>query len=120
MITTDHKDNRINVTVFGEFTLADYKEFEEVVNYKVRFEGPVNLFFDLREMSGVTVDMALEEIRFARAHAHDFTRIAILTDDQWVTWSAWLSQMFIDAEVRAFEDVDDAEAWISGIESPVA
>jgi hypothetical protein len=45
-------------------------------------------------MSGFTVDMALEEIRFARAHAHDFARIAILTRDQWIAWSAWLSQMF--------------------------
>ncbi|WP_298623328.1 STAS/SEC14 domain-containing protein [uncultured Zoogloea sp.] len=120
MITTDQKESRVNLTVFGEFTLADYKEFEEVVNYKVRFEGPVSLFFDLREMSGFTIDMALEEIRFARAHAHDFARIAILTDDQWVAWSAWLSKIFVDADVRVFEDVDDAEAWLSGIESPVA
>ncbi len=120
MITTDQNDNRVNLTVFGEFTLADYKEFEEIVNYKVQFEGPVNLFFDLREMSGFTVDMALEEIRFARAHAQDFARIAILTDDQWVTWSAWLSQMFVDATVRVFEDADDAEAWLTGAESPVA
>ena len=120
MITTDQKESRVNLTVFGEFTLADYKEFEEVVNYKVKFEGPVSLLFDLREMSGFTIDMALEEIRFARAHAHDFARIAILTDDQWVTWSAWLSKIFVDADVRVFEDVDDAEAWITGIESPVA
>lgn len=120
MITTDQKESRVNLTVFGEFTLADYKEFEEVVNYKVKFEGPVSLFFDLREMSGFTIDMALEEIRFARAHAHDFARIAILTDDQWVAWSAWLSKIFVDADVRVFEDADDAEAWISGIESPVA
>ena len=120
MITTDQKENRVNLTVLGEFTLADYKEFEEIVNYKVRFEGPVSLFFDLREMSGFTVDMALEEIRFARAHAHDFARIAILTDDQWITWSAWLSQIFIDAKVRVFEDADDAEAWLAGVESPVA
>lgn len=120
MITTDQKESRVNLTVFGEFTLADYKEFEEVVNYKVKFEGPVSLFFDLREMSGFTIDMALEEIRFARAHAHDFARIAILTDDQWVAWSAWLSKIFVDADVRVFEDVDDAEAWLGGIESPVA
>lgn len=120
MITTDQKESRVNLTVFGEFTLADYKEFEEVVNYKVKFEGPVSLFFDLREMSGFTIDMALEEIRFARAHAHDFARIAILTDDQWVTWSAWLSQIFIDAKVRVFEDPADAEAWLAGVESPVA
>ena len=49
MITTDHKENRVNVTVLGEFTLADYKEFEELVNFKVKFEGPVNLLFDLRQ-----------------------------------------------------------------------
>jgi hypothetical protein len=39
----------VNVTVLGEFTLADYKEFEEVINFKVKFEGPVDLLFDLRE-----------------------------------------------------------------------
>jgi hypothetical protein len=120
MITTVNNESRVNVTVFGEFTLADYKEFEEIANYKVKFEGPVSLFFDLREMSGFTVDMALEEIRFARAHAHDFARIAILTDDQWITWSAWLSKFFVDADVRVFEDIDDAEAWLGGIETPVA
>jgi len=120
MITTDHQENRVNLTLFGEFTLADYKEFEEIVNYKVRFEGLVNLFIDLREMSGFTVDMALEEIRFARAHSHDFARIAVVTDDQWVSWSAWLSQIFIDAKVRVFEDINDAEAWLAGVESSVA
>lgn len=120
MITTDHKEGRVNITVFGEFTLTDYKEFEELFNYKVQFEGPVSLFFDLREMSGFTMDMALEEIRFARAHAHDFVRIAVLTDDQWITWSAWLAQIFVDAEVRVFEDPDDAEAWLNGLEAPVA
>lgn len=120
MITTDQKENRVNLTVFGEFTVADYKEFEEIVDYKIKFEGPVSLLFDLREMSGFTIDMALEEIRFARAHAQDFARIAIVTDDQWVTWSAWLSKRFVEASVRVFEDLDDAEAWLSGIESPVA
>ncbi|MDD3353947.1 STAS/SEC14 domain-containing protein [Zoogloea sp.] len=119
MITTSHLEGRVNVTVLGEFTLADYKEFEEVFNYKVKFEGPVSLFFDLREMSGFTVDMALEEIRFAREHAHDFTRIAILTDDQWITWSAWLSQLFVDADVQVFSDAEDADSWISGIATPV-
>ena len=116
MITTDTQESRINVTVLGEFTLADFKEFEEVV---MKLESTVDLFVDLREMNGFTVDMALEEIRFARAHSSDFARIAILSDDQWITWSAWLSQTFVNAKVRVFEDADDAEAWLSGIESPV-
>ena len=47
MIVTDQEPGRVNVAVFGEFSLADYKEFEEAVNYKVKFEGPVDLLVDL-------------------------------------------------------------------------
>jgi hypothetical protein len=116
MISIDHGPNLIAVTVFGEFTLADYKEFEELVNFKVKFEGAVNLLFDLREMAGFTLDVAWEEIKFSRQHADDFGRIAILTRDQWITWSAWLSQMFVHAEIRVFDDETEARDWLEEAE----
>lgn len=116
MITTDNRAKLITVSVFGEFTLSDYKEFEELVNYKVRFEGPVDLLFDLRQMVGFTLDVAWEEIKFSRSHAHDFRRIAVLTEDQWLTWSAWVSQLFVDAEVQVFVDEEDARAWLEAAE----
>jgi hypothetical protein len=117
MIVTDHKDKLVSVAVYGEFTLADYKEFEELVNYKVKFEGPVNLLFDLRQMADFTLDMAWEEIKFSRAHSHDFGRIAVLTDSQWVTWSAWLSQAFVDAEMQVFADEQEARGWLASGEA---
>lgn len=113
MINIDHNNNLVAVAVFGEFSLSDYKEFEELVNYKVRFEGSVNLLFDLREMAGFTLDVAWEEIKFARQHAHDFGRIAVLTDDQWLTWSAWISQIFVDAEVQVFDNEEEARSWLN-------
>lgn len=113
MIAIDHKNNLVSATVLGEFTIADYKEFEELVNFKVRFEGPVNLLFDLREMAGATVDVALEEVRFSREHAKDFNKVAVITDSQWVTWSAWLSQMFVTADVQVFDEEEDAKAWLA-------
>jgi len=113
MIVTEHKPNRVNVTVYGEFSLADYKEFEDLVNYKVRFEGPVDLLFDLREMGDFTLDVAWEELRFSRTHANNFNRIAVVTDSQWVTWTAWLSQIFVNAEMKIFADAGDAAAWLS-------
>ncbi len=112
MIVTDHKEKLVTVTVYGEFALADYKEFEELVNYKVRFQGPVNLLFDLRQMADFTLDMAWEEIKFSRAHSHDFGKIAVLTDSQWVTWSAWLSQIFVDADMQVFADEQEARDWL--------
>jgi hypothetical protein len=114
MISTDHSDNLVAVTVFGEFTLADYKEFEELVNFKIQFEGQVDLLMDLREMAGFTLDVAWEEIKFSRQHAHDFRRIAVLTEDQWFTWSAWVSQLFVDADVQVFSDEIEARDWLAG------
>ncbi|MCL2876608.1 MAG: STAS/SEC14 domain-containing protein [Betaproteobacteria bacterium] len=112
MISIDSQDNLIVAVVLGEFTLADYQEFEELTDYKIKFCGPLDLLFDLREMAGVTVDLAVEEIRHTLRHPHDFRRIAILTDDQWVTWSAWVSQFFVDAEIQVFDNEPDARLWL--------
>ena len=113
MITTDHAPNLVSVTVLDEFTVGDYKEFEELVSYKIKFEGPVSLLMDLREMAGFTLDLAWEEIKFSRQHSHDFRRVAILTDDEWVTWSAWVSQLFVDADVQVFHDEEAAREWVA-------
>ena len=112
MIVIDQKPQRVSVSVFGEFALADYKEFEEVVNYKVKFEGPVDLYFDLSQMADLTIDVAWEEIKFSRAHPDDFKRVAVVTDSQWVTWSAWLSQTFVSADVEVFDNADEANSWL--------
>ena len=79
MIVTQHQPQRVSVTVYGEFTLADFKEFEAMVGDTIRADGAVDLFFDLREMADFTLDVAWEDIVFARAHTHDFRRIAVLS-----------------------------------------
>ena len=112
MIVIQHQPKRVEVNVYAEFTLADYKEFEDMVNYKVKFEGPVDLLFDLREMADFTLDVAWEEIVFARSHADDFKRIAVLTDSQWVAWSAWLSQIVVRAQMQVFADEAEARSWL--------
>lgn len=114
MIAIDHKDNLVTVAALGEFTLADFNEFENLANVKLQAGGNVNLLFDLREMGGFTVDMVLEEIRFSRLHTNDFSRIAVLTNSPWVAWSAWLEQAFVSADLRVFADEEDARAWLEG------
>jgi hypothetical protein len=113
MIAIQHQDHLVEFAVLGEFTLADFKEFEELVLYKIKFSGPVNLCVDLREMLGLTIDVAWEEMRFSRAHVNDFTRIAVLTGSQWASWSVWLSQLFVNAEVRVFAEEDAARTWLA-------
>ncbi|MDN5753691.1 MAG: STAS/SEC14 domain-containing protein [Nitrosospira sp.] len=111
MITVQETGNLINVAVFGEFTLSDYKEFEQQVLYKYRTDGPVNVVFDWRDMLSYTVDVAWEDIKFVREHGSEFNRIAVVTENQWQAWGAWVSNLFTDADIRVFSDYADASAW---------
>ena len=111
MITIQEADNLISVAVFGEFTLADFKEFEEQVLYKSRDESKVDVLFDWRDMLDYTVDVAWEDIKFIREHGNDFSRIAIITDNQWRAWASWVFNLFIAADIRVFSNYADAKAW---------
>jgi len=113
MIAIDHKAKLVTVAVLGEFTLADFKEFEDLVNTQVQFAGAVSLLFDLREMAAFTVDMVLEEIKFSRRHPQDFSRIAILTKSPWVAFTAWIEQSFVAADLRVFGDEEEARNWLA-------
>ena len=39
MITTEHNERRLCATIFGEFTLSDFKEFEDAVNSRLEFKA---------------------------------------------------------------------------------
>jgi hypothetical protein len=113
MITIEQTENLVNVAVLGEFTIADFKTFEEQTLYKLKSPGALNLLFDLRAMVSYTLDVAWEDLKFfRREHNHDFNKIAIVTDNQWLTWEALLSRAFIDADLRAFADYEEAKAWV--------
>ena len=112
MITIQESSHLVNIAVMGEFTIADFKQFEEHALYKLKAPGKVNLLFDLRGMIAYTPDVAWEEIKFfRREHNHDFSKIAVVTDNQWQTWQAWLSRLFLDADVRVFGDYTEAQSW---------
>lgn len=114
VIAIEEEKDLLKATVFGEFTLTDYQEFERAVTHELESVPKIKLLMDLSEMVGFTVDVAWEDIKFTRAHAHDFERIAVVTRNQWLSWSGWLGTAFTDAEVQFFEDPAVAKLWLHG------
>ena len=112
MITTAVQGNLVSVSVLGEFTVADYKDFEQHVLYDVEFQGGVNLLLDLRDMLSYTLDMAWEELKFTREHRYDFRKVAVVTSDEWMVWLAWLNRLFVDGEIQVFDDPGLAMEWL--------
>jgi hypothetical protein len=113
MINISHEKDYIHVMVAGEFGLQDYKEFEDNVLYKFRFAGRTNVLFDLTQMLHYTIDVAIEELRFLHQHPHSFGYIAVVSQDQFINWGAWLSGLLSDAKVNMFDNVADAQRWLS-------
>ncbi len=115
MINIEAQSHLVNVAVLGRFTLADFKELEEAVMFKIKFEGKVNLLLDLRGMAGLTVDVAWEEIKFSRAHRFDLWKIAFVSENQLVSWSTWFTGLFANAETQVFGDYNLAREWVTSV-----
>lgn len=120
MIAIDIKENLVSVSVLGEFSLADFKQLEEHVLYDIKLQGIANLLIDLRDMLHYSVDVAWEEIKFTREHQYQFGKVAIVTDNQWIAWSAWLQRFYFEADIEVFGDYDEAVRWIEDTELPPA
>ena len=111
MINIEKTDSLIIVAIIGEFTLDDFKQFEDQVLYQLHFNGEANLLFDLRDMVSYSMDVAWEEIRFMREHGSKINRVAVVTDNEWQAWSAWVSNLFTEADVVVLSDYDEALGW---------
>lgn len=112
MIIIEQEKDLLNVHIYSDMTLQDFSEFEAAVTDELKRYDHVNLLLDLSSMTGFSIDVALEELRFNKRHASDYQRIAVVTDSQWMAWVSWLAAAFVTAEVRQFDDVESAHTWL--------
>lgn len=112
MIRIEQESDCLAVEVNGEFSAADFKEFEACALYQIRFHGALRLLLDLRHMQSYTIDVVWHELRFAREHRQSFDRVAVISDNQWLSWTGWIANLFFDADVATFDDHLIARAWL--------
>lgn len=112
MIIIEQEKDVLKVHIYSDMTLSDFGEFEDAVTDELKRYDHVNLLLDLSSMTGFSVDVALEELRFNKQHARDYQRIALVTESQWIAWASWLATAFVTAEVKQFDDVESAHIWL--------
>ena len=100
------------MALFNEFTLADFKLFEEALLKRSIEIGHPHVLLNLSELKDFTLDMALEELRFARAHAKDFGRVAVVVSDVWIKLAAHLAGLVTHGHSQYFDNVEAAQAWL--------
>lgn len=114
MISIREQEYGLDVALFNEFTLADFKLFEEALLKRAAEHGKPDVMLDLSELKDFTLDMALEEVRFMRAHEADFGRVALVVGDIWIKLAAHLSGLLVHTHVQYFGTAEEAQAWLIG------
>ncbi len=112
MISIREQAYGLNVALYNEFTLEDFRAFEAEVSKCIQRIHRPDILLDLSMLRDFTIDMAVEQLKFLRNHDHDFGRIAIVVDDVWIKLSTHISSLLTQQHPKYFDDAASAQAWL--------
>lgn len=114
MISIREQSYGLNVALYNEFTIEDFRELEQAVLKAVGRVHRPDLLLDLSMLKDFTIDMAWEQLKFVNAHDKDFGRIAVVVDDIWIKFAAHISDLLTRTHPKYFDTAAEAQAWLLG------
>ena len=112
MISIREQSYGLNVALYNEFTLDDFRQLEAaLLESKQKIHLP-DILLDLSMLKDFTIDMAMEQIKFLNQHENDFGRVAVITDDMWIKLGARLSSLLTNQHPKYFDDATKAQEWL--------
>ena len=112
MISIREQSYGLNVALYNEFTLDDFRQLEEALLAAKQKVHLPDILLDLSMLKDFTIDMAVEQNKFLNQHETDFGRVAVITDDIWIKLGARLSSLLTNQHPKYFSDAAEAQAWL--------
>ena len=112
MISIRQQSYGLNVALFNEFTVEDFKLLEQSVADVLQEHEQPDLLLDLSLMRDFTIDMAWEQVRFTRQHIGEFGLIAIVVNDWWIELGARLANLLSMQHAKYFKTAEEAQTWL--------
>ncbi|WP_322866655.1 STAS/SEC14 domain-containing protein [Aquicoccus sp. G2-2] len=93
------------------------------IEAKVAEEGRVKLLYVLGDtFEGYSAGGAFEDAKLGALHLHDFARVAVVSDDGWISGGVRMFAPLMPGDVKVFPgaELEAAKAWISERDAPQA
>lgn len=99
----------------GKLTHADYEVITPMIDSALQgIRAPrIKAFLDMSELDGWEPRAAWDDFKLGIKHGHQFGKIAILGHERWQELSAKIGAWFVSGEVRYFENMGAALAWLN-------
>jgi SpoIIAA-like len=106
----------VAVAARGTITAQDYRDvLEPAVREKLKRHDKLKLLFLAGpEFDGYSAGAIWDDARFGLSHFTAFSKLALVSDTEWIRRAAKLFGPLMPAEVMVFDvaDLDDAKQWI--------
>lgn len=104
----------LSVKAVGKLSHKDYEKINPMVDSALQgIKDPrLKVFFDASELEGWELRAAWDDLKFGLKHGHEFEKVAIFGHKKWQKYAAKVGTWFVSGEVKYFEDVDMAYAWL--------
>ena len=110
-------DNSIYFTLkaIGKLTHADYEKIVPMIESALESvkEPNVKVLIDGTELEGWELRAAWDDFKLGLKHGNDFDKIAIYGNKGWQEMAAKVGSWFTSGEVRYFDKLDEAVAFLN-------
>jgi len=117
VVLDGYPDDVVAFRAEGIVTRDDYQEtLIPVLEERIGARGKVKLLYWCGpEFKGFSAGAMWDDARFGLTHWGDFSKIAVVSDIEWVRQSVKLFAPLMRAPVRVFHnaEIDDARSWIA-------
>ncbi|MGE0785178.1 MAG: STAS/SEC14 domain-containing protein [Sandaracinaceae bacterium] len=112
MLTITNRDGRlVEMRAAGTLERADYDRVVPQLEAAAE-SGDLRLLVQLEDFRGWTPRALVEDLRYDLKHHDDFSKVAIVGEKKLEEWGTQLSKPFFSGEMKFFEDLPKARAWI--------
>jgi hypothetical protein len=98
----------------GKLTHDDYAVMTPMIDSALKSvsDPTIRALFDMTELDGWEPRAAWDDFRLGLRHGSEFTRVAIVGNKRWQELSARVGNWILSGDVRYFEAIDAAVAWL--------
>lgn len=113
------KTNQNNVFIkfkaIGVLSHNDYENFSPIIDSALEklINPKVNILIDIERLEGWELEAAWDDLKLAFKHGNKFNKIAIYGHKKWQDIASKIGAWFISGEVKTFEDINEASAWLN-------
>jgi hypothetical protein len=112
--TEDPRAALVEIRIEGRVTRDELEEVATRVEAAIVKHGKLRLLEEVRGFSGIEPTALWEDLKFSLRHLKDFSRCAVVTDQNWIEWFARGANPFVACDIRCFPlaEIEQARTWL--------